>query len=85
MSVKMSVNKTVELNGPPEDVVFDDWDGDDWYAGRFPDVITADTTDEVLAGIIRCEADGLNACGDVIDASAVHRVLTARRDALRKG
>jgi hypothetical protein len=81
----MSVNKTVEINGRPEDAAFDDWDGDDWYADRFPDVLTADTTDEDLAGIVWCEADGLNACGDVIDASAVRRVLTARRDALRKG
>ena len=76
----MNTNNTVD-----EDVVFDEWDGDAWYEGRFPDDITADTTNAQLELIIWCEASDLNACGDVIDASDVRRVLTARRDTLRKG
>lgn len=80
----MSANETVKTNAPGA-TEFDEWDGDEWYEGRFPDDITADTTDEDLALIIWCEAEGLNACGDVIDETAVHQVLTARRDFLRKG
>lgn len=78
----MSANETVEINAL-EDVVFDVWDGDDWYKGRFPVDITADTTNAQMELIIWCEASDLNACGDIIDGADVHRVLTARRDALR--